>query len=160
MKSPLLHPPPHAGGRLQPDSAHAVRQTTRVGDGALDARNDARPFDPLAGLIDALAARLADRLGVPDELVAVAAEPLEAMGLELAAVRALVTSGRLKAVRIGRRVFTKRSYLLAMVDELPAAVSTPAVPVETHDELQEAVARAAKRKERKSAECRGERASA
>lgn len=55
-----------------------------------------------------------------DELVAVAADPLAALGLELRAVQTLIADGKLRAVQIGRRRFTKLSYLLALVDELEA----------------------------------------
>ncbi len=60
-----------------------------------------------------------------DELVAIAAEPLAALGLELRAVQTLVAEGRLRAVQIGRRRFTRRSYLLALVDELEVATAEP-----------------------------------
>jgi hypothetical protein len=56
-----------------------------------------------------------------DTLVAIAAEPLAVYGLELKPVLRLADDGALKTVAIGRRRFTKLSYLLALVDTLPAA---------------------------------------
>jgi len=80
-----------------------------------------------------------------DALVAIAAKPLAALGLELRAVQRLIADGRLRAVAIGRRRFTRKSYLLALVDEL-----SPVAPTrrddEPEDDLLVAVARAAARR--------------
>lgn len=56
-----------------------------------------------------------------DSLIAIAKEPLAELGLELKAVRKLIADGALRTVAIGRRTFTKTSYLTALVDSLPAA---------------------------------------
>jgi hypothetical protein len=55
----------------------------------------------------------------PDELVAFP------FGVESAAATRLVQSGTLVAVKIGRRLYAKRSSVLALVDKL-AATSKPA----------------------------------
>jgi hypothetical protein len=96
-------------------------------------------------LADAVAARLGDR----DELVALSPAPLAAMGLEHAAVLRLVATGNLKAVKVGRRVFTKRSYLLSLVDELPP-VRQRGPTVAPGDALREALAKIAERQRRKA----------
>jgi hypothetical protein len=109
--------------------------------------------DLLATLVDALAERIGARLSAspPDTLVPIAADAIDALGLELRAVQRLIADGRLKAVEIGRRKFTKASYLLALVDELPAVGRAHAVAVDGHDELQEAFAAAARRRAARSA---------
>jgi hypothetical protein len=112
--------------------------------------DNTRKADPFSGLLDALAERVAARLGDRDELVAVAAKPLAALGLELRAIQRLVADGKLRAVRIGRRVFTRRAYLLALVDELAPATAADD-PEEEPDELAIAVAKAAQRRARASA---------
>jgi hypothetical protein len=56
----------------------------------------------------------------PDELVPITQADLEPFGLELRPIRRLIAAGKLRVVEIGRRRFTKRSFLLALVDELPA----------------------------------------
>jgi hypothetical protein len=61
-----------------------------------------------------------------DELVAIAADALKPYGLELRAVQTLIADGLLRAVTIGRRRFTRRSLLLALVDELPTSTHVPA----------------------------------
>lgn len=78
-----------------------------------------------------------------DDLVALNAAGLAAIGLELRSIQKLVAAGRLRAVEIGRRRFTKRSYLLALVDELPAAVRKAD---EDGDALRVAVAKAGQRR--------------
>lgn len=50
--------------------------------------------------------------GVADELVAFP------FGLEVAAARALVRDGVLKAAKLGRRLYARRSDVLALVDRL------------------------------------------
>jgi hypothetical protein len=60
----------------------------------------------------------------------------------------------LKVVRIGRELFTKRSYLLALVDALPAhrpADSSEPEAEEARSDLEMAVARASKRRGRRAA---------
>jgi hypothetical protein len=66
---------------------------------------------------------------------------LGATGLELKAAKALVRQGKLKAIKVGRKLFVRRSSLVALVDVLPAW----APPVEA-DDLAGAVARAARRR--------------
>jgi hypothetical protein len=74
-------------------------------------------------LVDALAS--ASPTGTDDELV-----PFP-FGLERRAARALVRAGRLPSVRIGRRLFTRRSALLALV---APSTSTPASAVDSASE--------------------------
>jgi hypothetical protein len=62
----------------------------------------------LVGLLDALSLERGCDAG--DELVP------SPFGLEQRSARALVKSGRLPVVRIGRRIFTRRSALAALVD--------------------------------------------
>jgi hypothetical protein len=84
-------------------------------------RDDARVLAVAAaivGLVDALAGERAT--GAGDELV-----PFP-FGLERRAARALVHSERLPVVRLGRRIFTRRSALVALVEASPPARS-PAV---------------------------------
>ncbi len=57
--------------------------------------------------------------------MAIAAEPLPALGLEHRAVQTLVAECRQLPVHIGRRRITRRSYLLALVDELEVATAEP-----------------------------------
>lgn len=102
-------------------------------------------------LVGALANAVAARLGDRDELVPLSPAPLAAMGLEHAAVLRLVAEGRLRAVTIGRRRFTKRSYLLALVDELPVAKRGPGPAPDRRDALREAVEAMARRRARKTA---------
>jgi hypothetical protein len=59
-----------------------------------------------------------------DELIPVTATALEPLQLEYRPVVALAQSGTLRTVWIGRRRYTKRSWLLALADELPAATQT------------------------------------
>lgn len=106
------------------------------------------PDRAVACLVAVVADAVANRVGDRDELVALAPKPLAAMGLEHAAVARLVAEGRLRAVTIGRRRFTKRSYLLALVDELPTPKRAPAPAVE-QDALREAVTAMARRSARK-----------
>jgi len=105
--------------------------------------------DPLALIVGAIADAVAARLGDRNELVAIAPGPLATFGLEHAAVSRLVAEGRLRAVRIGRRLFTTHSRLLALVDELPEAVRTQPAPAEDRDDLHEAVRAMARRSVRK-----------
>ena len=59
----------------------------------------------------------------PDELVAYP------FGLEREAARRLMRDGHLPAARIGRRVYARRSDVLALVERL--AATTPATPAPT-----------------------------
>jgi hypothetical protein len=77
----------------------------------------------------------ADRL-VPVERVA-----LRELGLEERAIRRLVEGGELRAVTIGRRRFTRLSYLLSLVDELPQARAH----VEPVDDIEAAARKRARR---------------
>lgn len=79
----------------------------------------------LVALADALGLTAVADVEPRDELVAICAEGLEPYGLELRAVQTLIAEGRLRAVQIGRRRFTKRSYLLALVDELETEQPAP-----------------------------------
>jgi hypothetical protein len=90
-----------------------------------------RPNDPrvlavaaaLVGLVDALLAER--RAEVADELV-----PLADAGIERRALRRLQRDGRLPVERIGRRLYTRRSALLALVITTPAKEVPPnAAPV-------------------------------
>jgi excisionase family DNA binding protein len=84
-----------------------------------------------------------------DELVT-----LDACGLERRAVEALIREGRLRAVKIGRRVYVRRSAVVALVDELPAwtpnAGPLPGAKTED-DDLGRAVMAVAKRRARRAA---------
>ena len=77
-----------------------------------------------------------------DRLIPIARGPLAELGLEIKPVLRLIAAGALKVVEIGRRRFTKLSYLVALVDELPAATSTP----EPEDDDLTAATRAAARR--------------
>lgn len=82
-----------------------------------------------------------------DDLVHVALGPISALGLELRPVQALIADGRLKTIVIGRRRFTKKSLLLALVDELPHAARAACGPAPKRDDaLAKAVERAATRR--------------
>jgi len=106
----------------------------------------------LEQLVDLLAERVASRLGDRDELVPIAAKEIGALGLELRAVQRLIAEGKLRAVDIGRRRFTTRARLLALVNELPAVGPHEQDP--PADELLEATRKAAERRSRKSAKAR------
>jgi hypothetical protein len=85
-----------------------------------------RPNNPLVlavavaivGLVDALVARLD---AAPDELV-----PIASCGVERRALRRLARQGRLEVVRIGRKSFTTRRALAALVDAPQSAAPLPA----------------------------------
>jgi hypothetical protein len=89
-------------------------------------------------LLDALDDREPREAG--DDLIPVSPDALEPLGLEYRPVVALAQSGTLRTVWIGRRRFTKRSWLVALADALPSA--TDAAP---DDELAIAAAKRAKR---------------
>jgi hypothetical protein len=59
-----------------------------------------------------------------DDLIPVSPDALEPLGLEYRPVVALAQSGTLRTVWIGRRRFTKRSWLVALADALPSATDT------------------------------------
>ena len=73
-------------------------------------------------LLDALDERAPREAG--DELIPVAPDALEPLALEYRAVVALAKEGALRTVWVGRRRYTKRSWLLALADTLPAAMDT------------------------------------
>lgn len=81
----------------------------------------------LVGLIDALAG--ARRADAGDDLVALAG-----CGIERRALRRLQREGRLPVERIGRKLYTRRSALVALVQteptEAPSRASTHAVDPE------------------------------
>ncbi|HLK40593.1 MAG TPA: hypothetical protein VKU41_27765 [Polyangiaceae bacterium] len=101
----------------------------------------------MSAIVGAIADAVAARLGARDELVPLDAQSLAAYGLEHNAVARLVAAGKLRAVRIGRRNFTRRSYLLALVDELPQVRRTRDTEDDApeRDDLGEAVAKMAAR---------------
>lgn len=76
-----------------------------------------------------------------DELVAVAPKPLAALGLEYRPTLALAQAGTLRTVWIGRRRFTRRSWLAALAEALP-----PACSAQPEDDLAEAARRRASRR--------------
>ncbi|HEY4013759.1 MAG TPA: hypothetical protein VGM06_10495 [Polyangiaceae bacterium] len=76
-----------------------------------------------------------------DELVAIERKALKPIGLEYAPVLALAQAGTLRTVWIGRRRFTRRSWLVALADILPAAVDA-----EPTDDIGLAAAKRAVRK--------------
>lgn len=74
----------------------------------------AKALRALADALEAVADAIeASSSAVPDHLVAFP------FGLEARAARTLVQSGELLASRIGRRWYTKNSYLLALADRMP-----------------------------------------
>ena len=56
-------------------------------------------------------------------------------GLEAAAARSLVRRGKLRAARIGRRLYAKRSDVLALVDAVAAAEGRPEARTDTYADL-------------------------
>src|ERR1700722_179041 len=94
-----------------------------------------RPDDPrvlavaaaIVGLVDALASERCERVG--DDLV-----PLADAGIERRALRRLIREGRVRATRIGRRVYVARADLGALlttrVPLAPAASSDKSDPAE------------------------------
>lgn len=65
----------------------------------------------------------APAVGAPDEIV-----PLNKSGLEEKAWKALVQSGELRARKLGRRWYTTRSALCALVLDAPAPKKRAAAP--------------------------------
>jgi hypothetical protein len=65
----------------------------------------------------------------PDDLLAFP------FGFEVAAARSLVRRGKLRAARIGRRVYAKRSDVLALVDALSALEARPDPQTDTYADL-------------------------
>jgi hypothetical protein len=61
----------------------------------------------------------------PDELVAFP------FGLEAAAARALVRTGTLRAAKLGRRLYARRSELLSLVDKLATSPGAEVDPIES-----------------------------
>lgn len=119
------------------------------------ARETSRMRALLHELVDVACDVLERREPAPtDDLVPIALEPLAAIGLELKAILALVEAGHLRAVTIGRRRFTKKSLLLALVDELPHAARSASGPApkaakDERSELERTVHRAAMRRARR-----------
>ena len=77
-----------------------------------------------------------------DGLVPVTAEGLAAEGLEYRPIVALAQAGTLRTVWIGRKRYTRKSWLVALADKLPPA--TAEVPDDD-------VANAARRRARRAA---------
>lgn len=75
-----------------------------------------------------------------DELVPVTADALEPLGLEYAPILAHAQSGVLRTVWIGRRRFTRRSWLLGLAKALP-----PATAEQPDDDIGNAVRKRARR---------------
>ncbi len=66
----------------------------------------------------------------PDELVRFP------FGLEeAAAAKSLVRSGRLRAVRLGRRLYARRSDVLALVDAAASSAPSSHGPADTYEDL-------------------------
>ncbi len=99
-------------------------------------------MDPLRGrlhtALDALLDGLDEyrRAPLEEELVRVRDVPFE-----VKARVELVRSGKLRVVQVGRELWTKRSWVAACVEALPAVRS-----VEEHDELAEAAQRRARKR--------------
>src|SRR5437879_42559 len=81
----------------------------------------ARLHVALDALLDALDAYRA--APVEDELVYVKDLPFEPKARDR-----LVREGHLRVVRVGRRLYTKRSYVSRLVDTLPAIAKTKPAP--------------------------------
>lgn len=60
-----------------------------------------------------------------DALVPINGEALAALGLELRPVARLADSGELRTLRIGRRRYTRQSWLVALADKLASAAPAP-----------------------------------
>lgn len=101
--------------------------------------------DPLALLLDALADRILARMTTAssDELVAFP------FGVEERAARKLVRDGALPAARIGRRLYVKRSDLLALVERLATVRVTGDVGADYLKVATEAHARAGRTRGRR-----------
>lgn len=95
-----------------PPSVHVPPEHAHLIDAYLDASRRQ---------VTALLALLAAHGGQADELV-----PLDSSPLEVATARALVQSGRLQASRLGRRWYTSRRALLALLDKPAGHAAVPA----------------------------------
>lgn len=78
---------------------------------------------------------------VTDDLILIAHAPLEARGFELKPIVRAVESGALRTVRLGRRRYTRATWLAELADKLTAAT-----PIAQVDDLAEAARRRAARK--------------
>ncbi len=81
-------------------------------------------------------------LSATDELVPLTPEALAALGLEHRPVVRLVERGELASIKIGRRRYTRRSWLAQLAEKTPIVPSRPAVP---KDDLLDAVRKRAAR---------------
>jgi hypothetical protein len=134
---------PPRGERTEPGTARTERTGTRLRPSQAAAGPEAGGFAvALEGGELVIRIRLAAQ--PVDELVAVCAEGLAPFGLELRAVQSLIAEGKLRAVQIGRRRFTKRSLLLALVDELEVHAA-PERDAKAADVLTLAASKAARR---------------
>lgn len=88
------------------------------------------------------------RAPVAEELVRVRSLPLEIRARE-----ELVRSGKLRTVRLGRELWTRRSWLVAAVDAMPPARARSGNHVEADgaDEADDVLAAARRRAQRRSA---------
>jgi len=99
----------------------------------------ARVHAAIDALLDGLDAYR--RAPLEEDLVRVRDLPIEAR-----ARTELVTTGALRAVKLGRELWTRRSWLAAAVDALPPAHSGAPVEVEDDDEVTAAARRRALRR--------------
>lgn len=102
----------------------------------------ARLHGALDSFLDALDAYRAAPF--EDELVKLADVPIEAR-----ARTRLVRDGRLRVIKLGRRLYTRRSYIAKLVDELPPLATAPSPRKEEYDAVVEAVRRKALRRQGK-----------
>jgi hypothetical protein len=92
-------------------------------------------------ILDAIEERATVATPPIDDLVPLTLKAVEARGLELRPLVRLAEAGTLKTVRIGRRRYTRASWLAGLADALP-----PAADVEPADELTAAARRRAARR--------------
>ena len=85
----------------------------------------------LVALIDSLTSAKPSESGV-DALIPITSEALTPLQFEHRAVVRLVETGQLRTVQIGRRRYTKASWLAEMAEKLPISVPPPLPP---EDEL-------------------------
>jgi hypothetical protein len=102
-----------------------------------------RALADAAEALGRIARALAER---PDPAVQDDLVPLADLPFEVEARRSLVREGRLKVVRVGRKLFTSRRAVAALVDTLPpATLPGPKPGVAPSDDLAVAVAKRARR---------------
>jgi len=82
-----------------------------------------------------------------DELVAIERESLRKLDLEYAPILGACQAGTLKSIWLGRRRYTKRSWLVALADTLPPATDVEQPPA---DDLTLAFRRRAERLARRA----------